>query len=211
MVIACEPCNIEKGVKSIDDFLSEKPELLQKVKAQLKLPLKDAASINATRWYLFNKLKQTCLPVECGSGGLTKYNRSSQNIKKTHWTDAACVGKSTPILNINGVVPINIKAFGHGNRQMCFADKFGFPSRFREPIKVRYGFQTGDIVRVVSGKHVGVKGRVTIRKKASFSLGKIDVHPKRLMRIHCLDGYDYKNKKGEKRVLVSSKDDSLLR
>jgi hypothetical protein len=36
------------------------------------------------------------LPVEAGSGGLTKFNRCRQELPKTHWLDAANVGKSTP-------------------------------------------------------------------------------------------------------------------
>ena len=213
LVIACEPCNTKKGARNIEDFLSTKPDLLKKLKVSLKRPLKDAAAVNATRWCLLNKLKATGLLVECGSGALTKYNRSSQNIEKAHWTDAACVGKSTPELNINGVVPLVIKAFGHGNRQMCATNKFGFPSRYREPIKMRYGFQTGDIVKAVSGKHIGVEGRIIVRKRASFSLCKLDIHPKNLTRVHRQDGYDYPKtiQKGGKRIPLSPKDDSPLR
>jgi hypothetical protein len=42
---------------------------------QAKTPLKDAAAVNSTRWKLFNSLKELGLPVETGSGGLTKFNR----------------------------------------------------------------------------------------------------------------------------------------
>ena len=45
---------------------------------------------------LYERLVALGLPVEVGSGGRTKYNRSRQSIPKTHWTDAACVGASTP-------------------------------------------------------------------------------------------------------------------
>jgi hypothetical protein len=102
-----------------------------------------------------------------------------------------------------GIKPLEIKAFGHGNRQMCFTDKFGFPSRYREPIKMRYGFQTGDIVRVTSGKHVGAEGRVTIKKRPSFTLGKLGIHPRNLIRIHHANGYDYHGKKGRSAFFFS--------
>ncbi len=94
LCLACEKCNIRKGTKDIRDFLKKKPELLKKILAQA--PLRDAAAINATKWELFRRLEALGLPIECGSGGLTKYNRTMRELPKTHWIDAACVGKSTP-------------------------------------------------------------------------------------------------------------------
>ena len=49
-----------------------------------------------TRYALLERLKATGLPVEIASGGRTKFNRVKQQIPKTHWLDAACVGASTP-------------------------------------------------------------------------------------------------------------------
>ena len=67
--------------------------------AQAKAPLKDAAAVNATRWELFRRLQATGLPLETGSGGRTKYNRSVRVLPKTHWLDAACV--ATPVRGIH--------------------------------------------------------------------------------------------------------------
>ncbi len=84
--------------------------------------------MNTTRWELLRRLQSLGLPVECGSGGLTKYNRTVRELPKTHWLDAACVGKSTPeALWITGVRSLLITANGHGCRQMCRMDKYGFP------------------------------------------------------------------------------------
>lgn len=89
--------------------------------------LKDAAAVNSTRWALFERLKAFGLPLETGSGGLTKYNRTVRGLPKAHWIDAACVGHSTPeIIITDGVVPLEIKATGHNSRQMCRMDKYGF-------------------------------------------------------------------------------------
>jgi len=63
--------------------------------------------------------------------------------------DAACVGKSTPILNIKGVKPLLITANGHGSRQSCRTDKYGFPNRHVPREKIHFGFQTGDIAKAV--------------------------------------------------------------
>jgi 5-methylcytosine-specific restriction endonuclease McrA len=98
LCLACEKCNQRKGTKDIKDFLKKKPDLLKKILIQAKAPLKDAAAVNATRWELLRRLQMLGLPIECGSGGLTKYNRVMRELPKTHWLDAACVGKSTPLI-----------------------------------------------------------------------------------------------------------------
>ena len=85
--------------------------------------------MNSTRWALFSRLKETGLPVFTGSGGQTKFNRTRLKFPKTHWLDAACVGQIGE-LEILTNKPLLIKATGHGTRQMCRTDKFGFPSRY---------------------------------------------------------------------------------
>lgn len=175
LTLACGPCNQKKGTQDIAVFLKKKPELLARIEAQAKAPLKDAAAVNATRWALFERLKPFGLPIECGSGGLTKFNRTKRGLAKTHWLDAAGVGRSTPeSIHAEGIVPLCIKASGHGNRQMCGTDKHGFPIRHRQRQKVHHGYQTGDLVRAVvpeplktAGTHVG---RVQARATGSFDI-----------------------------------------
>lgn len=116
LTVACEPCNQKKGTQDIRVLLAHKPELLARILAQAKAPLKDAAAVNSTRWTLHERLKALGIPVECGTGGRTRYNRASRGLEKTHWLDAACVGASTPdVLHVAGVVPLLIKANGHGS------------------------------------------------------------------------------------------------
>jgi 5-methylcytosine-specific restriction endonuclease McrA len=199
LTLSCEKCNIKKGTKDIKEFLKKEPRLLSKILSQAKRPLADAASVNSTRWALFGVLKETGLPIETGSGGLTKFNRSQQKLEKTHWNDAACVGKSTPILNIKGVKPLLITANGHGTRQMCGTDKFGIPCRHRTNKQIHFGFQTGDIIKsvVTSGKKVGeYVGRVLCRATGSFDIatkaGRISgISYKYCSAIHKKDGYAY--------------------
>ncbi len=126
LCLACERCNLAKGTKNIEEFQRSKPELLKRILAQAKAPLKDAAAVNTSRWELYRRLEALGLPIECGSGGLTKYNRTTRELPKTHWLDAACVGQSTPEkLKALGVQPLLITANGHGCRQMCRMNKYG--------------------------------------------------------------------------------------
>jgi hypothetical protein len=198
LACACHKHNEEKNNLSLEEYGRLRGQDFSHVNAQAKAPLKDAAAVNATRWALFNRLKSIGPPIETGSGGLTKFNRTRRGLPKEHWIDAACVGKSTPEkIDIANVQPLYIKATGHGSRQMWTTDKYGFPKKHRTRRKYYMGFQTGDIVEadIPHGKYAGRHvGRVTIRQRPSFRLNGFDVHPKYLKRIHKADGYEYPKK-----------------
>ena len=200
LTLSCRCCNTKKGNQTIAEFLKNKPEVLNKVLANAKKPLRDAAAVNSTRWALFRRLQQTRLDLEVGSGGLTKFNRTRQDIPKTHWLDAACVGKSTPEkLNILVAKPLTIKATGHGTRQMCRTDKYGFPSRYVPRNKFVRGFQTGDTVKaiVTKGKKIGTYvGRIAVRSSGSFNISTPNglvqgISHRYCSTVHAKDGYSY--------------------
>jgi|SRR5205807_1951816 len=200
LCLACGKCNIAKGTKDIRDFLKKKPDLLKKLLSQAKAPLRDAAAVNTTRWELFRQLQVFGLPIECGSGGLTKFNRSTRELPKTHWIDAACVGKSTPeVVKIVGIRPLLITANGRGCRQVQNNDKYGFPKGSPKQGKVFYGFQTGDIVKAVvsNGKYAGIYvGRIAARMAGNFKFSRkngtrFDVSYKYCRAVHHMDGYSY--------------------
>ena len=164
LTIACRQCNQAKGNQNLKDFLAQKPELFDRIAKGAKQPLKDAAAVNSTRWQLFNRLKETSLPVETGTGGRTKYNRIRLELPKTHWLDAACVGLVSQ-LKILTSQPLLIQASGWGSRQMCQTNKYGFPVRHKTRCKEFFGFQTGDMVQATlpSGKFAGTHtGRLIV-------------------------------------------------
>jgi len=189
LTLACEACNQRKGRQTAAEFGF--PQLM----AQAKAPLKDAAVMNSVRWALWQKLLAFGVPLETGSGGRTKFNRSRLGMAKRHWADAACVGASTPE-HIDGRVGslLLIAAKGHGTRQMCRTDRYGMPTRHVARQKRWFGFRTGDLVKAVvpGGNYAGTHvGRVTIRSRPSFRLNGIDVHPRTLTLIQRTDGYAY--------------------
>lgn len=207
LTLSCEPCNTDKGTRDIRDFLSDKPKVLSWILGRMDKPLSAAAAVNATRWELWRQLTASGRPVEVGTGGRTKYNRAQQGIPKTHWTDAACVGASTPVLVFCTTQPLLIKAMGHGNRQVIHVDKYGFPRRNKAGELVRKsalvkevkGFKTGDMVKAVvtSGTKIGTYvGRVAVRTTGSFNIstaaGTIQgISHKYCKAIHRKDGYGY--------------------
>jgi 5-methylcytosine-specific restriction endonuclease McrA len=200
LCLACDVCNKAKGRQDIRVFLAEKPDLLARILAQAMDPLKDAAMVNITRWVLYERLKQEGLPLEGGSGGLTKFNRTQRKLPKEHWIDAACVGTSTPpSLKMADISPLLITATGHGSRQMCNVNASGFPCSKPKGGKRVKGFQTGDMVRanVTSGTKQGIYvGRVLIRASGSFDIrtkiGRVQgISHRFCTSVHRCDGYRY--------------------
>ena len=126
LTLACRPCNEKKGNRPVEEFLKKKPELLARLLARAKAPLRDAAAVNSTRWALFQALKATGLPVEAGSGGRTKFNRIRLGLPKTHSLDAACVGRVDRVEGGDRPV-LSVKATGRGSYQRTRLDAFGFP------------------------------------------------------------------------------------
>ncbi len=201
LCLACEKCNQAKGTTEIKDFLKKKPALLNRILAQAKAPLKDAAAVNTTRWALYERLQGLGLLVECGTGGLTKYNRTVRELEKTHWLDAACVGASTPekVLTTN-VQPLLITAYGHGCRQMCLMSTFGFPRTGPKAKKFKHGFKTGDIVKAIVPaplKNAGTyEGRMSAKASGGFTIAAqsgtvTDIGKNYCRKLQKADGYGY--------------------
>jgi 5-methylcytosine-specific restriction endonuclease McrA len=206
LCLACERCNLKKGTQDIITFLAHNPEVLARILAQAKASLTDAAAVNAARWALYHRLRILGLPIECATGGRTKYNRVSRGLEKAHWLDAACVGASTPErLGIRGVAPMVIKACGHGRRQVCLMDKHGFPRTKAKQKQFTHGFRTGDIIRAsvpthlkYPGRHVG---RMSAKANGAFTITTgtrtvTDIGKKYCRTLQRADGYGYQLKGG---------------
>lgn len=199
LCIACSKCNTRKGSRRLEDFLANKPEILARVKRQVKLSLRDAAAVNATRWALANKLREFNLPLELSTGGRTKYNRCKLHIPKTHALDAACVGKVLIVSNWN-MPTLAIKCVGRGRYGRTLPDKYGFPRAYLMEHKHVKGFRTGDIVKAVvpaSSKKAGTYvGKVAVRASGSFDIAgqasKVAGVSYKYCKLVCKsDGYSY--------------------
>jgi 5-methylcytosine-specific restriction endonuclease McrA len=213
LALACRPCNQRKGAQDVRDFLRHEPVRLQRVLALAKAPLKDAAAVNSTRWRLFGELKATGLPLQTGSGGRTKFNRSRLGVPKTHALDAACVGSVGEVCRTEQPT-LQVKCSGRGSRSGTRLDTHGFPRGYLMREKSVHGFRTGDRVRATvpapskkAGTHVG---RVAVRRSGSFNLQTAAGVVQGIHHRHCRvlmrgDGYAYQQlvapqrKEGEKR------------
>ena len=189
LVVACVRCNQRKSNRPLEEFLKKKPILLEKIRSELKKPLKDASAVNASRWHLYQKIKEFGVSVSTGSGGLTKFNRKKFGINKEHWKDAACTGAMEKLYIPKWINPVRVRSVGQGGRQKAMCDKFGYPKQHR-PLKPIFGWRSGDI-----GKCKGKIGNVTPRSNGSFLLTPTDgTKPfsrsmKLFSKLHRMDGY----------------------
>ncbi|MBI5813576.1 MAG: RNA-guided endonuclease IscB [Deinococcota bacterium] len=170
LTLACRACNQAKGNRTALEF--GHPE----VQAGAKLPLKDAAAVNATRHAIRNRLSAMGLPVRAWTGGRTKYNRVRLGIPKAHALDALCVGDIAGVSH-SQVPVLPIKALGRGRRRRTNVDAQGFPRGYRMRSKAVRGFRTGDLVRalVPEGKRAGAHiGSLAVRASGSFRVGTAD-------------------------------------
>jgi 5-methylcytosine-specific restriction endonuclease McrA len=198
LTLACVPCNQRKNNQDVRDYLTRDPKRLARIEAQRKAPLKDAAAVNSTRWTLFNRLKDTGLDLEVGTGARSKWNRKRHNMPKAHSLDAACIGPMDAVQDWQQPV-LRIKATGRGSYQRTRLTKYGFPRGYLMRSKSAFGFQTGDRVRAVvtTGKKAGTYlGRVAIRASGSFNIqtatGMVQgIHYRFCTLIQRADGYGY--------------------
>jgi 5-methylcytosine-specific restriction endonuclease McrA len=194
LALACHDCNQAKGSRTAAEW--GHPQVEQ----QARVPLRDAAAVNATRYKLVEALRVFGLPIGTWTGGRTRWNRARFAVEKTHALDALCVG------DVAGVRPGKLKtlvitATGRGEHCRTNWTKQGFPRGYKMRQKQVRGFKTGDRVRAVvpaklktGGIHVG---RVQVRKSGSFSITTRDrdidgIRARYFRLVQRADGYDYR-------------------
>jgi 5-methylcytosine-specific restriction endonuclease McrA len=188
LALSCQPCNETKGNRTAAEFGHPG------VQDQARMPLRDAAAVNSTRWAIVKHLQSLGFAVRCWTGGRTKWNRTRLGLPKTHAVDALCVGEMATVTGARLPV-LTITATGRGQRQRTNMDASGFPRGYRMRRKRVHGFATGDLVRadVPRGRHAGRHvGRVAVRASGWFRVGQADG----ILWRHCVlicrtDGYDY--------------------
>ena len=159
---------------------------------------KDAAAVNATRYAIGDVVKQH-LSTQFWSGSRTKKNRIEQGYAKDHWVDAACVGEAGANVALESSQCFIASAKGHGSRQMCRMDKYGFPRTSAKGSRTIHGFKSGDLVKAIvpKGKKAGThEGRVAVRSNGFFNITTPQGVVQGIGHKHCQithkgDGYAY--------------------
>ena len=217
LVPACPTCNRKKGSLSIQEFLSDRPELLQRILRRMKAPMGDSVVLLAMRSGIREVLERESLPLETSMISPRRANIKRLGLPFSPALNAACVGEIGTLTGWD--IPIlRIKSMGRGSYQRTGSYIPGRPKgdhRNRQIFsrkKIHYGFQSGDIVKAVvkRGKEPGTyRGRVTVRAAGSMDLksdkGKeVRVAPSNSRLIQRSDGYSYSLIKASRRGAVQS-------
>lgn len=134
-----------------------------------------------------------------GSSAVVDYLKGHPEVSGPggEFTEFKSVGRIGHMLTMT--LPLIIAAKGHGSRQMCRMDKYGFPRTTAKALRSVHGFKTGDIMTalVPTGKKAGHHaGRVAVRDNGYFNITTLDGVVQRISYRHCRvqhrnDGYGY--------------------
>lgn len=209
LVIACRTCNEHKGSMHPKAWMQQCSQKKNKVDQKRALAmtkilkghrptLRDAASVNATRYAVGRVIKELIPKTSFWSGGRTKKNRTDQGYPKDHWVDAACIGDNGNKVKLSVASILLVKAQGHGSRQMCRMNRYGFPRTSSKGKKSVFGFKTGDLVKaiVTKGARQGIYiGRVAVRASGSFNITHTTtlqgISYRYCTKLQASDGYNY--------------------
>lgn len=209
-VVSCRTCNEDKGSLHPNAWAqlcslrggtlnATRARNMQRILAGYRPSLKDAAAVNATRYAVGGVIQRLIADTQFWSGGRTKKNRSEQGYPKDHWIDAACIGEKGGAVSLLCDAVLVANAKGHGSRQMCRVDKYGFPRTSAKTTSVVHGFKTGDMVAasVPTGKKQGMHvGRVAVRSSGFFNIQTKTGVVQGISHKHCRiiqrsDGYNF--------------------
>ena len=121
LTLSCHECNQKKDTLTAEEFIQQTLPA-KKAAAKLKqLPnekrlFKYMAHMNATRWVLYNAIKEKYPNVKMTYGYITKYNRIKAGLPKAHHIDAKCITGFATVPSIDQTV-VKRKMRRH-NRQL---------------------------------------------------------------------------------------------
>lgn len=174
LTLSCHDCNQKKDTLTAEEFIQQTLPA-KKAAAKLKqLPnekrlFKYMAHMNATRWTLYNTIKERYLNVKMTYGYITKYNRIQAGLPKAHHTDAKCITGFSTVLPMDQTV-VKVKMRRH-NRQLHRAtfSKGHIRKAASLPTTV-FGFQLYDLV-LFDNHHYYIQSR---KSSGSFRLVSVE-------------------------------------
>lgn len=197
-VPCCSKCNKEKGNKIVKDSRIDNKSF------------RAMTAMNQVKYRILESISEiTDIKVMTFTGKQTYDNRlkyygdiKDKDRDNCHWVDSVCVGDVNGINCLIDNVLI-IESRGHGSRQMCITDKYGFPKTHRKK-KKNVGIATGDIVKHKETNQTGIvsaaRSPKTEKSKTSnievvFGKKKKSVTSAKLVTVQKSDGYKYSYQK----------------
>ena len=174
LTLSCHDCNEKKGTLTAEEFIRQTLPA-KKATAKLKqLPnekrlFKYMAHMNATRWALYDAIKERYPNVKMTYGYITKYNRIQAGLPKAHHIDAKCITGFVTVPSMSQTV-VKMKMRRH-NRQLHRATfSRGHIRKAASLPTTVFGFQLYDLVLFNNHRYY-IKGR---RSSGAFALVSVE-------------------------------------
>ena len=174
LTLSCHDCNEKKGTLTAEEFIQQSLPAKKATTKLKQLPnekrlFKYMAHMNATRWTLYNTIKERYPNVEMTYGYITKYNRIQAGLPKAHHIDAKCITGFATVPSMEQTV-VKVKMRRH-NRQLHRATfSKGHVRKAASLPTVIFGFQLYDLVLFNNHRYY-IKGR---RSSGSFVLVSVE-------------------------------------
>ena len=174
LTLSCHECNQKKDTLTAEEFIKQ---ILPAKKATAKLKqlpnekrlFKYMAHMNATRWSLYNTIKEKYSNVKMTYGYITKYNRIQAGLPKAHHIDAKCItGFSTVPSMKQTVIKIKMRRHNRQLHQLTFSK--GHVRKAASLPTIIFGFQLYDLVLFNNHRYY-IKSR---RSSGSFDLVSVE-------------------------------------
>ena len=150
LTLSCHDCNQKKDTLTAEEFIKQTLPA-KKAAAKLKqLPnekrlFKYMTQMNATRWALYNTIKEKYPNVKMTYGYITKYNCIRAGLPKAHHIDAKCItGFSTVPSMEQSVVKIKMRRHNRQLHRATFSK--GHIRKAASLPTIIFGFQLYDLV-----------------------------------------------------------------
>ncbi len=174
LTLSCHDCNQKKDTLTAEEFIQQTLSAKKAATKLKQLPnekrlFKYMAYMNATRWTLYNTIKEKYPKVKMTYGYITKYNRIQAGLPKAHHIDAKCITGFTTVPSIEQTV-VKVKMRRH-NRQLHRATfSKGHVRKAACLPTITFGFQLYDLVSFSNHRYY-IKGR---RSSGSFALVSVE-------------------------------------
>ena len=128
LVACCRDCNIKKANRPIEQFLTDQPDLLERILTRLKRSaLASATHMNAVLPALIEDLRTTGLRVYLTDAASVSWTRQQLNVRKTHCYDAVLQGRDFTSVNTLPSKVIELRPSNGRSKQKANVDRHGTP------------------------------------------------------------------------------------
>ena len=174
LTLSCHNCNQKKDTLTAEEFIKQTLPAKKAATKLKQLPnekrlFKYMAHMNATRWALYNAIKEKYANVKMTYGYITKHERIQADLPKAHHIDAKCITGFSNVPSMKQTV-VKVKMRRH-NRQLHRATfSKGHVRKAACLPTVTFSFQLYDLV-LFDNHHYYIKGR---RSSGIFALVSVE-------------------------------------